>query len=1016
VRKTEQIKAAREGTAELKKKFRIVMTLVIPLTLVAVSACMMLLFSARAATRTRELTFSILKAAGAEQRDLLSVKLEGDFSTLNALAGVAASSDEAHQQQMLEHMRAALDSSGFTSFFVADMEGGGVAIGGKRAYVGDRTYFQQAVSGARSIERVDGCRFGTTDPALVLAVPVGGADNITGAVAGVLDEKGVLDLLGIQSYGESESFVCDAHGALIAGRETAAAPDGAGMAGVFENGEFEGEYSGGKTAADFASGAEGFVFYRIGGESWYLAYTPLGVNGWMICTAVPGANVDDALAAEREEGYLIITVAMVSALLLILIVISIYTRAGRQAQREQEHLRIAEEEYRISAQQSGAMIIRYDLEADLMMPNETAIEQFRLPVEGTNFDYAFGLDALVSEESRGDYQAFWTAIRADEPSGSAEVRMRNASGAMRWFAFSFTAIRGAQGKSVQAVVTVRDVTDQREKLMEYESWRRILSSLTGTSAGYIEFDLGTGEVERIEGEFVCDGEKNAEALLHLFEEQGVIPGDRRRFRMFVSMERLRRLRREGTLRDESTVRTFGEDGSQRECTVAVRISDVPEGEDAKVIVAITDIGDSRRGMERLSELAFRDGLSGLFNRTAARDAIEETLRTGESERVALFMLDIDNFKLVNDLMGHRQGDRALVQISGALRGVFRTTDVVARVGGDEFFVFLRDAAQPGLVETKAAALREALSFAFSDGVRSVAVSASVGVVVARRIGTTYDALYAAADRALYEAKNAGKNRYRIRYLREDEEPGMVSQGNTPYAVRLYSLLKYTDGGVALLEAGEKIRLLFASGGGLNRDGGAVWDEESIHPADRETLLAKVRACAQNGEAFEAVYRFACGGTYGWRHIRAEKIPYSRSALPVAISVITDVTELKRPSLKLEPLVESAAVGVAIVRFGERLETTFCNDALLRILGISFTQYRLISHDCSALLQKEDLEGLRRAVAETMERGVPLEASFSVPGADADAARRVLVRGVLIDVLNGVPSFLLVLHEQQAQKQ
>lgn len=997
----------------MKKKSRIVMTLVIPLALVTVSVCMMLLFSVRAATRTRELTFSILKTAGAEQRDLLSVKLEGDFSTLNALAGVAASSDEAHRQLMLEHMRAALGSSGFTSFFVADLEGGGVAIDGESAYVGDRTYFQQAVSGAQSIERVDDCRFGASDSALVLAVPVGGAGDVTGVVAGVLDEKGVLDLLGIQLYGESESFVCDAQGALIAGKGTAAAPDGTGMTGVFENGEFEGEYSAGEIAADFGSGTEGFVSYRIDGESWYLAYTPLGVNGWMICTAVPGAYVDDALRAERADGYLIITVAMVSALLLILIVISIYTRAARQAQREQEHLRVAEEEYRISAQQSGAMIIRYDLEADLMMPNETAIGQFHLPAEETNFDYAFALDTLVSEESRADYQAFWAAIRAGEKSGGADVRMKNAFGAMRWYAFSFTAIRNTQGKTVQAVVTIRDVTDQREKLMEYERWRRILSSLTGTSAGYIEFDLGTGEVERIEGEFVRDGEKNAEALLRLFEEQGVIPCDRRRFRTFVSMERLRRLRREGTLRDESTVRTIGEGGAQRECTVAVRISDAPEEEDTKVIVAVTDIGDSRRGMERLSELAFRDGLSGLFNRTAARDAIEETLRTGESELVALFMLDIDNFKLVNDLMGHRQGDRALVQISGALRGVFRTTDVVARVGGDEFFVFLGDASQPGLVEAKADALREALSFTFSDGVRSVAVSASVGVVVARRSGTTYDMLYAAADRALYEAKNAGKNRYRIRYLRENAEPGTLLQSDTPYAVHLYSLLKHTDGGVALLEVGEKIRLLFASDGGLHRDGGCVWDEGSIHPADREPLIAKVRACAQSGEAFESAYRYACGGVYGWRHIRAEKIPYSRSALPVAISVITDITELKRSSLKLEPLVESATVGVAIVRFGERLETTFCNDALLHIFGISFTQYRLISHDCSALLQKSDMDALCRAVAKTMASGGPLETSFSIPGGGARGFKRVLVRGVIIDVLNGVPSFLLVLSEENA---
>ncbi|GEM_PF-4448735 len=1006
-----------KGTAELKKNFRIVMTLVIPLALVVVSSCMLLLFSARAAKRTRELTYQILKAAGAEQRDLLNVKLEGDFSTLNALAGVAATSDEAHHDQMVGHMRAALVSSGFACFFVADLQGEGFTSEGESAYIGDRAYFQQTVSGVRSVAHVTDARFCFEDSSLLLAVPIGEAGNITGAVVGVLEEKGLMDLLNIESYGESKSFVCDAAGALITGGESEAAPDGAGMRGVFENGVFDQGYSAESTAADFASGAEGFVSYQIDGARWYLAYTPLGVNGWMICTAVPGASVDGTLRAERANGYLLIAVAMASAMMLILFVILLYARAGRQAQREQEQLRVAEEEYRLSAQQSGAMIVRYDLEADLLMPNETAVEQFRLPREETNFDYMFALDALVDEESHAEYQAFWTAIRAGDQSGNTEVYMKNAAGAMRWYAFSFTAIRSAQGKTVQAVVTIRDVTDQREKLMEYERWRRILSSLTGTSAGYIEFDLRTGEVERIEGEFVHDGETNAEALLQLFEQQGVAPGDRRRFRTFVSMERLRKLRREGTLQDESSVRTFDADGAMRECMIALRISDVPEGQDAKVIVAVTDPGDSRRGMERLSELAFRDGLSGLLNRTAARDAIEETLRTGESDTVALFMLDIDNFKLVNDLMGHRQGDRALVQISAALRGVFRTTDVVARIGGDEFFVFLRDASQPGLVEAKAAALREALSFTFSDGMRSVAVSASVGIVVARRECTTYDALYAGADRALYEAKNAGKNRYRVQYLTDEAPCDTFSPDSAAYSVQLYSLLKYTDGGVALLEAGEKVRMLFASAGGVRRDGGPVWDEDAIHPEDRDALIARIRDCAQNRVPFEAAYRFSlAGGGYGWRHIRAERITYDRSALPVAIAVITDITDLKRSSLGLESITPSAPPGIAIVRFGERLETTFCNDALLKLFGVSFDQYRLISHDCSALLLKEDLDGVRRAVARSMESGEPLETAFSTIDRYVRFTRRVLVRGVMIDVINGVPSFLLVLSEENAAEE
>jgi diguanylate cyclase (GGDEF)-like protein len=548
--------------------------------------------------------------------------------------------------------------------------------------------------------------------------------------------------------------------------------------------------------------------------------------------------------------------------------------------------------------------------------------------------------------------------------------------------------------------------------MEYERWRRMASSLTGTSAAYIEFNLITGAVERIEGEFVQNGEKNAEILLRDFEQTRVQPADRRKFHMFVSMERLRFMSKDSVLRDECTVHTIQPDGSVRECTISLRMTETDDGKDAKAIVAITDLGDSRRGMERLSELAFQDGLSGLLNRTAARAAIEETLRSGGNETVALFMLDIDNFKLVNDLMGHRQGDRALVQISDAMRGVFRTTDIVARIGGDEFFVFLTDVSLPGLVEAKASALCNALNFTYSNGIRSVAVSASIGIVVARRDQVDYEALYTEADLALYEAKNTGKNRYRIHYVTKKSELGAHSEVGTAYSVQIYSLLKYMDGGVALLEAGETTRLLFASGGGLHREDRPVWDEKDVHPEDKDALLSKMQACAADGTAFESAYRFLLtGGSYGWRHIRAEKIPSAEGSPVRLVSVITDITDLKRSSLGLKSIVASAPIGIAIVRFGERLETTFYNDALLSILGVTFDQYRLISHDFSALLLNNELAAVREAVARSMNHKEPLKTSFCALDEEGRHTRRVFVRGVLIDMLNGVPSYLLVMSEQ-----
>jgi diguanylate cyclase (GGDEF)-like protein len=210
-------------------------------------------------------------------------------------------------------------------------------------------------------------------------------------------------------------------------------------------------------------------------------------------------------------------------------------------------------------------------------------------------------------------------------------------------------------------------------------------------------------------------------------------------------------------------------------------------------------------MERLSDLAFRDDLSGLLNRTAARAAIEETLRFGESEIVALFMIDIDNFKQVNDTLGHQMGDEALVRISGTIKNMFRATDMIARIGGDEFFVFLPDATSLGIVQTKVEALCDALRFTFTNGIQSAAISSSIGVIVAKRDQIDYETLYSEADYALYEAKNAGKNRYCIRRQDTSVETDRMRISGSAYSVQLYTLLKHMDGGLTILEVGDTIR-------------------------------------------------------------------------------------------------------------------------------------------------------------------------------------------------------------------
>jgi diguanylate cyclase (GGDEF)-like protein len=156
---------------------------------------------------------------------------------------------------------------------------------------------------------------------------------------------------------------------------------------------------------------------------------------------------------------------------------------------------------------------------------------------------------------------------------------------------------------------------------------------------------------------------------------------------------------------------------------------------------------------RLTELAFHDGLTGLPNRALFRNRLAEAL---EREPVAVFLVDLDDFKPVNDRHGHAAGDRLLIEVGRRLRGCVRSGDTVARLGGDEFAVLV-----PGLDPQRRAEVAGELSRALTgrvwlDDVEvEVDLRASVGAATGEP-GRPLDSLLHEADMAMYAVKNAAR--------------------------------------------------------------------------------------------------------------------------------------------------------------------------------------------------------------------------------------------------------------------
>ncbi|MEV8585609.1 aminotransferase class I/II-fold pyridoxal phosphate-dependent enzyme [Streptomyces sp. NPDC051180] len=255
-----------------------------------------------------------------------------------------------------------------------------------------------------------------------------------------------------------------------------------------------------------------------------------------------------------------------------------------------------------------------------------------------------------------------------------------------------------------------------------------------------------------------------------------------------------------------------------------------------LVLTLRDVTEQRKLERELTHRAFHDSLTGLPNRVLLLERIERALLRGrrESTLTCMLFVDLDDFKVVNDTMGHSVGDELLVAVARRLTAVLRLTDTAARLGGDEFAVLIEGAREPRDAEALAAEIVHTLSqpFHLTDG--AVSVSTSVG------IATVLDSAHAEellghADLALYAAKAAGKKRWRLFHpelhsrlvARHELQAGMdTAIADHAFALRYQPIVEVGSGVPAGLEA--LIRWPHARRGMVPPDQFITLAEESGH--------------------------------------------------------------------------------------------------------------------------------------------------------------------------------------------
>lgn len=328
-----------------------------------------------------------------------------------------------------------------------------------------------------------------------------------------------------------------------------------------------------------------------------------------------------------------------------------------------------------------------------------------------------------------------------------------------------------------------------------------------------------------------------------------------------------------------------------------------ENDGVDYILAVTDDITERKAAEaRISYLAHYDALTGLPNRTLFREQLEQELSpVRRGAQLAVHCLDLDQFKNVNDTLGHSAGDELLKEVSRRLRRCIRDCDLIARLGGDEFTIVQTGLREPKEAEALALRLREAVSNPPYDlSGHLTTIDLTIGIALAPANGVDIDDLLKNADLALYEAKRDGRagHRYfepqmnermqRRRMLESELRSAIV---NNEFALHYQPVVNLRSGKITACEA--LLRW-------MNPRRGMIGPSEFIPVAEDTGLI---------GEIGEWVLRRACLDAASWLGnvkvaVNVSAVQFRSVALPLTVAAALSDSGLPAERLELE-ITESA---------------------------------------------------------------------------------------------------------------
>ncbi|MDD2759993.1 MAG: EAL domain-containing protein [Methylomonas sp.] len=440
----------------------------------------------------------------------------------------------------------------------------------------------------------------------------------------------------------------------------------------------------------------------------------------------------------------------------------------------EDALRASEERFRLMANASPAMIWITDMQGNTTFVNQTWLNYTGMTLEQATSDK--GWLEMVHPEDRESVFSEYYRNSSEHKIILTEYRIRRAQGGWRWVLDQGVPFYDENGEFSGYVGSAIDITDRKQAEADF----RIAATAFESQEAMVITDANT-VILRVNKTFVDSTGYSAEEAVG--QKISILKSGRHDERFYEEMWEA--LDRTGTWQGEVWDKRKNGQVYPKWLTITAVKDDA--GKVTHYVGTHIDISDRKAAEDEIKNLAFYDPLTKLPNRRLLRDRLRQAMVNHARKRMygALLFLDLDNFKTLNDTLGHDKGDDLLQQVADRLSTSVRECDTVARLGGDEFVVMLKELGQQAdEAAIQAEIISEKILASLNRSYRLDGYehhsTPSIGATLFSDHDTTLDELLKQADIAMYQAKAAGRNT--IRFFDPTMQASIVARANLEHAL------------------------------------------------------------------------------------------------------------------------------------------------------------------------------------------------------------------------------------------